>query len=69
MNFWREHFDHILLVLLGVIGGIGGIICASHHMDKPSEWCFVEAAAALSALLMRMNGPRVTLPNGQTPTQ
>jgi hypothetical protein len=58
MNFWKDHFDHVLLVVLGVLGGIGGIICAIYKLDKPSEWCFVEAAAALSALLMRMNGPR-----------
>jgi hypothetical protein len=55
MSFWKEHFDH---VLLGILGGVGGIVCAIYKLDKPSEWCFVEAAAALSALLMRMNGQR-----------
>lgn len=65
MTFLKDHFDHILLVLLGILGASAGILCSAHHMDKPSEWCFVEAAAALSALLMRMNGQRV--PNAPDP--
>jgi hypothetical protein len=70
MTFLKDHFDHLTLVFLGVLGAVGGIVCSAHHMDKPSEWCLVEAAAALSALLMRMTGPRPTptdskIPNGQ----
>lgn len=56
MNFWKDHFDHILLAVLGVLGASAGVWCAMHQLDKPSEWCFVEAAAAVSALFMRMNG-------------
>jgi hypothetical protein len=66
MSFWKDHFDHILLSILGVVGAAAGIWCAVHHLDKPSEWCFVEAAAAVSALFMRMNGQR-TVPNAQGP--
>ena len=62
MSFWKEHFDHLLLVVLGVVGGAAGIWCSAHNMQKPSEWCFVEAAAALSALLMRMNTTPKQLP-------
>lgn len=58
MTFWKDHFDHILLAALCLAGGAAGVWCAMHKLDKPSEWCFVEAAAALSALLMRMNGQR-----------
>lgn len=64
MPFLKDHFDHLVLALLGVLGAAAGIWCSMHKLDKPSEWCFVEAAAALSALLMRMNGQRA-IPNDQ----
>jgi hypothetical protein len=55
MTFAKDHFDHFLLAVLGVLGAGAGIWCAINKLDKPSEWCFVEAAAAISALFMRMN--------------
>lgn len=58
MSFWKDHFDHVLLSFLGIIGAVAGIWCAVKNLPKPSEWCFVEAAAAISALFMRMNGQR-----------
>lgn len=58
MNFWKEHFDHVLLVLLGVIGGAAGVWCDLHHLGDSSKWMYAEAAAALAALLMRMNSQR-----------
>lgn len=64
MNFWKDHFDHVLLALLGVAGGAAGAVCSAYHMDDASKWLFAQAAASLAALLMRMNGPRVaTSPN------
>jgi hypothetical protein len=57
-RFAMDHFDHFLLAFLGVLGAGAGIWCAIHKLDKPSEWCFVEAAAAVSALFMRMNSQR-----------
>jgi hypothetical protein len=62
MSFWKDHFDHILLSILGVVGAAAGIWCAAKNLPKPSEWCFVEAAAAVSALFMRMTGPRAPQP-------
>lgn len=55
MNFWKDHFDHILLAMLGVAGGIAGAYCAAHKLDEASKWFFAQAAATLAALLMRMN--------------
>lgn len=53
--FWKEHFDHVLLVLLGILGGAAGVWCSMHHLDDASKWLYAQAAAALAALLMRMN--------------
>ena len=58
MNFWKDHFDHILLAALGVIGAAAGIWCSAHKFDDASKWLFAQAAASLAALLMRMNGQR-----------
>lgn len=63
MNFWKDHFDHLLLVVIGASGAWGGIWCTSHHYDDASKWLFAQAAAGLAALLMRMNGPRTSSPN------
>jgi hypothetical protein len=66
MNFWKEHFDHILLALLGIAGGVAGAWCSAHHLEDSSKWFYGQAAATLAALLMRMNGPR-QVPNAPGP--
>jgi hypothetical protein len=38
MNFWKEHFDHILLALLGIAGGVAGAWCSAHHLEDSSKW-------------------------------
>ena len=65
MNFWKDHFDHVLLALLGIIGGAAGVWCSAHKFDDASKWLFAEAASALAALLMRMNGQRPADPTSQ----
>lgn len=67
MNFWKEHFDHVLLALLGIAGGVAGAFCAAHKMDDASKWFFGQAAATLAALLMRMNGHRQTAQDNANP--
>jgi hypothetical protein len=63
MTFLKEHFDHVLLVILGILGGAAGVWCDLHHLADSSKWMYAEAAAALAALLMRMNSNRNVQPN------
>lgn len=67
--FMQEHIDHIVLAVLGVLGAIGGIICAHYGMKDPSTWLFGQATGFFGALLLRLNGQRGVVPNGQSKDQ
>lgn len=69
MTFWKDHFDHLLLVLLGILGAVAGVWCTAHHFDDASKWLFAQAAASLAALLMRMNARGATPEPTSIPTE
>jgi uncharacterized membrane protein YfcA len=53
-DFWKSHFDHLLLALLGIIGAVAGLWASSHNQKEAASWLFTQSAGALAALLMRM---------------
>jgi len=53
-QFLREYFDHLLLTLLGVLGGVAGAWATAHNWPKTADWFFTQAGMSLGALLMRM---------------
>lgn len=64
MNFWKEHFDHLLLGALAVLSAGTGVFCDVHHYGDASKWLYGQAGGFAGALMLRMNGPR---PNPQGP--
>lgn len=57
-TFWKEHFDHILLTVLGITGAFGALWATAHGFEKMSEWLTIQASGCIAALLMRMQGPK-----------
>jgi hypothetical protein len=58
MNWAKDHFDHILLACLGVVGGGAAVWASAHGFEKAAEWLFMQAGGCVAALLMRMQGHR-----------
>ncbi len=59
-NFLKEHFDHLTLGLLAVLGGIGVVWADAHTHIKSIEFFSAQTGACVSALFMRMQAHRAS---------
>lgn len=58
MNFWKEHFDHLLLAGLAILSAGVGVWCDVHHFPDASKWLYGQAGGFAGALMLRMNATR-----------
>ena len=53
-SFLKEHFDHLLLVFLAIVGAAAGLWADVKGHDQAANWMFTQSAGTIAALLMRM---------------
>ncbi len=64
MNFWKEHFDHFLLLGLGLASAGAAVWCDAHHMPDASKWLYGQATGFSGALMLRLNARNQGTPQG-----
>jgi hypothetical protein len=63
MNFWKEHFELMLLAVLAILSATAGVLCDVHHVADASKWLYGQAGGFTGALMLRMNSQRPQIPN------
>jgi hypothetical protein len=67
MNFWKEHFDHLLLAGMAILSAGTGVFCDTHGHTDASKWLYGQAGGFAGALMLRMNGIRPNAPGPDGP--